>query len=79
MEEQKKRYTDEELEEFRQIILAKLELAKRDYQLLMDELTNKNDNGVDRIGSLQHFLNGGLQLFVDAIQGILGFVFYTII
>ena len=47
MEEQKKRYTDEELEEFRQIILAKLELAKRDYQLLMDELTNKNDNGVD--------------------------------
>ena len=51
MEEQKKRYTDEELEEFRQIILAKLELAKRDYQLLMDELTNKNDNGA---GSHRH-------------------------
>ena len=47
MEEQKRRYTDEELEEFRQIILDKLELAKRDYQVLMDELTNKKDNGVD--------------------------------
>ena len=28
---EKTRYTDEELEEFRQIILEKLALAKRDY------------------------------------------------
>ena len=59
MEEQKKRYTDEELEEFRQIILAKLELAKRDYQLLMDELTNKNDNGVDDTMPTYHALEEG--------------------
>lgn len=38
---EKKRYSDEELEEFKQIILSKLELAKRDYQQMMDTLSNK--------------------------------------
>ena len=56
---EKVRYSDEELEEFRQIILAKLELAKRDYQLLMDELTNKNDNGVDDTMPTYHALEEG--------------------
>lgn len=42
-----KRYSDEELEEFKQIILSKLELAKRDYQQMMDTLSNKNGNDVD--------------------------------
>lgn len=44
---EKKRYSDEELEEFKQIILNKLELAKRDYQQMMDTLSNKNGNDVD--------------------------------
>lgn len=44
---EKKRYSDEELEEFKQIILSKLELAKRDYQQMMDMLSNKNGNDVD--------------------------------
>lgn len=44
---EKKRYSDEELEEFKQIILGKLELAKRDYQQMMDTLSNKNGNDVD--------------------------------
>lgn len=44
---EKKRYSDEELEEFKQIILSKLELAKRDYQQMMDTLSNKNGNDVD--------------------------------
>lgn len=44
---EKKRYSDEELEEFKQIILSKLELAKRDYQQMMDTLSNKNCNDVD--------------------------------
>lgn len=44
---EKKRYSDEELEEFKQIILSKLELAKRDYQQMMDTLSNKNGNEVD--------------------------------
>lgn len=44
---EKKCYSDEELEEFKQIILSKLELAKRDYQQMMDTLSNKNGNDVD--------------------------------
>lgn len=44
---EKKRYSDEELEEFKQIILSKLQLAKRDYQQMMDTLSNKNGNDVD--------------------------------
>lgn len=44
---EKKRFSDEELEEFKQIILSKLELAKRDYQQMMDTLSNKNGNDVD--------------------------------
>ncbi|MBO7140805.1 MAG: TraR/DksA family transcriptional regulator [Prevotella sp.] len=44
---EKTRYTDEELEEFRQIIIEKLELAKRDYDQLMASLTNKDSNDVD--------------------------------
>lgn len=44
---EKERYSDEELEEFKQIILSKLELAKRDYQQMMDTLSNKNGNDVD--------------------------------
>lgn len=35
---EKKRYSDEELEEFKQIILKKLELAKSDYQQMMDNI-----------------------------------------
>ncbi|MBR2236974.1 MAG: TraR/DksA family transcriptional regulator [Prevotella sp.] len=44
---EKTRYTDEELEEFRQIINEKLALAKRDYDQLMASLTNKDSNDVD--------------------------------
>lgn len=44
---EKTRYTDEELAEFKQIILDKLELARRDYQQMMDTLTNRGGNDVD--------------------------------
>ncbi len=44
---EKTRYNDEELEEFRQIILEKLALAKRDYDQMMDTLTNRDSNDVD--------------------------------
>ena len=43
----KKRYSDEELEEFRRIINEKLEVAHRDYKNLMRQLTNEDSNGVD--------------------------------
>ncbi len=43
---EKTRYTDEELEEFKQIILKKLELARRDYNQMMDTLTNRSGNDI---------------------------------
>lgn len=46
METKKVRYSDEELEEFRQIINRKLEVARHDYKELMDQLTNANSNDV---------------------------------
>lgn len=44
---EKTRYSDEELVEFRDLILEKIRLAQRDYQQMMDVLTNKEGNGVD--------------------------------
>ena len=44
---EKTRYSDEELEEFREIINEKLTLAKRDYDQMMKTLTNQDPNDVD--------------------------------
>ena len=44
---EKTRYSDEELEEFREIINEKLTLAKRDYDQMMSTLTNQDSNDVD--------------------------------
>ena len=44
---EKTRYTDEELEEFRQIINEKLALATRDYDEMMRVLTNQDSHDVD--------------------------------
>ncbi len=43
----KTRYTDEELEEFREIINEKLALARRDYDQMMRVLMNQDSNDVD--------------------------------
>ena len=40
-------YSDEELEEFRQLIEQKLQAARRDYQVQMDAISNRNNNGID--------------------------------
>ena len=44
---EKTRYTDAELEEFRTIIIEKLELAQRDYDRLKSSLMNMDGNDVD--------------------------------
>ena len=44
---EKTRYSDEELEEFRQIINEKMALAKRDYDQMMAVITNQDSNDVD--------------------------------
>jgi len=41
------RYSDKELEEFRNLILKKLEEAQNDYELLKSTLTHKDDHGTD--------------------------------
>lgn len=45
--ETKKRYSDEELEEFRTIVNERLEVAKADYEETMKVLRNKNTNDVN--------------------------------
>ncbi len=41
---EKTRYSDEELNEFRQIILQKLDKAKQDYELLKSSITMSDNN-----------------------------------
>ena len=41
---EKTRYTDEELQEFKELILAKLEKAQRDYDLLKANVMNNDGN-----------------------------------
>lgn len=43
----KKRYSDEELEEFRAIINEKLVLARRDLDVLMRQLSNADSNDIE--------------------------------
>ncbi len=57
--EEKLRYSDEELEEFRAIILEKLKVAKHDYDVLIDQLSNRNNNGVDDTMPTYHVLEEG--------------------
>jgi RNA polymerase-binding transcription factor DksA len=41
------RYSDAELQEFKELILKKLEEAKKDYELLKSTLSHKDDHGTD--------------------------------
>lgn len=44
-ENKKNRYSDEELEEFRQLITEKIKKAKEDYEVLRNAVTNADANG----------------------------------
>ena len=46
-ETDKHRYSDEELEEFRQLILKKLEAARADYELLRATITHTSSNDTE--------------------------------
>ncbi|MCD8185979.1 MAG: TraR/DksA family transcriptional regulator [Rikenellaceae bacterium] len=46
-EENRTRYSDEELAEFKEIILQKLEKARQDYDLLRATITHTSSNGTD--------------------------------
>lgn len=47
MTDQKMRYSDEELEEFREIILKKIEKAEADLAVLKENFANDRNNGTD--------------------------------
>jgi DnaK suppressor protein len=47
MNQEKTRYSPEELAEFKDIIENKLEEAKKDYDLLKSAFSNKDDHGTD--------------------------------
>ncbi len=47
MAEDKTRYSDEELAEFKELILQKLAKAQEDYELLRNTLMNKDSNNTD--------------------------------
>ncbi len=44
---EKTRYSDEELMEFKELIISKYELAKKDYEQLMKVLMNKEGNAAE--------------------------------
>lgn len=44
---EKTRYSDDELQEFKEIINEKLRLARRDLTSMMEQLSNADNNGVD--------------------------------
>lgn len=47
MAEERVRYSDNDLAEFKQVILKKLEQAKADYELLRANITHSNDNDTE--------------------------------
>ncbi|HNW76646.1 MAG TPA: TraR/DksA C4-type zinc finger protein [Bacteroidales bacterium] len=62
-EMEKSRYTDEELEEFRQIILQKLEKARNDLKLLTESYTISNEHDTTDTSPTFKVLEEGYQVF----------------
>lgn len=58
----KTRFSDEELEEFRQIILKKLEKARNDLELLTEAYTNNNEHGTNDTSPTFKVLEEGYQV-----------------
>ena len=58
----KTRYSDEELEEFKVIILEKLDKARRDLKMLTDAYTNNNEHGTNDTSPTFKVLEEGYQV-----------------
>ena len=52
-------YSDDELQEFKEIINEKLKLARRDFTQMMEQLRNADNNGVDDIAPTYKTLEEG--------------------
>ena len=59
---EKSRYSDEELEEFKQIIVTKLEKAKEDLKMLMEAYTLDGEHGTDDTSPTFKILEEGYQV-----------------
>ncbi|MCB0734672.1 MAG: TraR/DksA family transcriptional regulator [Bacteroidetes bacterium] len=55
----KNKYNDEELNEFREIINKKLDVAREELQTLISSLQSENENGTDDTGSVYKTLEDG--------------------
>ena len=62
VENVKTRYAEEELEEFKQIILNKLEKARRDLQMLTEAFANSNENDISDTSPTFKVLEEGYQV-----------------
>ncbi len=62
-EKEKTRYSDEELEEFRQIIIEKLDKARNDLQLLTESYTISNEHDTSDTSPTFKVLEEGYQVF----------------
>ncbi len=58
-EKEKNRFSDAELEEFREIINKKLADAREDYEMLKGSLTHKDDHGTDDTGRSFNMMEDG--------------------
>ncbi|MDO4461747.1 MAG: TraR/DksA C4-type zinc finger protein [Bacteroidia bacterium] len=56
---EKTRYSDEELEEFKAVILEKLEKAKSDYELFKNDITHGDGNDTQDTSPTFHVLEEG--------------------
>ncbi len=65
----KTRYSDEELEEFRQIIVNKLDKARSDLKLLTEALSNEDENGTNDTSPTFKVLEEGYQVLSKEENG----------
>jgi DnaK suppressor protein len=61
-EAERMNYSDVELEEFKQIILEKLDKAKKDYELLTEAFTHKNEHDISDTSPTFKVLEEGYQV-----------------
>ena len=59
MAKQKNRYSDKELQEFKNLILGKLKEAQDDYHLLVGSLSHNDDHGTNDTGRTFNMMEDG--------------------
>ncbi len=60
---EKTRYTDEELQEFKELLLKKLDVAKEEFATLQTSLREGNENGTDSTNNNYLTLDDGASTF----------------